>query len=69
MIALDKTKTYLIDLDGTMYRGNQVIAEAIAFIQLLQKHHVSYVFVTNNATRTKKQNLAHMEHLGFSGIK
>lgn len=69
MIALDKTKTYLIDLDGTMYRGNQVIAKAVTFIQLLQKHHVSYVFVTNNATRTRKQNLAHMEHLGFSGIK
>lgn len=69
MMVLDRTKTYLIDLDGTMYRGNQVIAEAVTFIQLLQKHHISYVFVTNNATRTRKQNLEHMVRLGFNGIK
>ncbi len=69
MIALDKTKTYLIDLDGTMYRGNQVIPEAVTFMQMLQKHHVNYVFVTNNATRTAKQNLQHMETLGFTNLK
>lgn len=69
MIGIDQTKTYLIDLDGTMYRGNQVIPEAVSFIRMLQKHHVSYVFVTNNATRTAKQNQNHMEALGFSDIK
>lgn len=68
MIALDRTKTYLIDLDGTMYRGNQVIVEALNFIQMLQKYQISYVFVTNNATRTKRQNREHMEMLGFRNI-
>ncbi len=68
MITL-ANKTLLIDLDGTMYRGNRVIPEAITFIQRLQKHHVPYVFVTNNATRTPKQNVDHMKSLGFTGIK
>lgn len=68
MITLAK-KTFLIDLDGTMYRGNRVIPEAIVWIQRLQKHHVPYVFVTNNATRTPQQNADHMTSLGFTGIK
>lgn len=64
-----KNKTFLIDLDGTMYRGNQVIPEAIAFIHRLQAHHIPYVFVTNNATRTPKQNADHMKSLGFCDIQ
>lgn len=69
MIGIDRTKTYFIDLDGTMYRGNQVIPEAISFIRLLQEHHISYVFVTNNAMRTAKQNVAHMRVMGFPDIQ
>lgn len=62
-------KTYLIDLDGTMYRGDQCIDGAIAFINYLLSNNISFLFVTNNATRTRKQNVEHMERLGFQGIK
>lgn len=62
-------KTYLIDLDGTMYSGNENIPGAIEFIQHLQKNNIPYIFLTNNATRTKLQNKQHMEKLGFKNIK
>ncbi len=62
-------KTFLIDLDGTMYRGDQVIPEAIRLIQRLQKLHIPFVFVTNNATRTPQQNADHMRALGFHNIQ
>lgn len=62
-------KTLLIDLDGTMYRGKRVIPAAIRLIQKLHENHVPYVFVTNNATRTPKQNADHMISLGFTGIR
>lgn len=62
-------KTYLIDLDGTMYRGNQCIDGAIPFINYLLSNNIPFLFVTNNATRTRKQNVEHMERLGFQGIK
>ena len=64
-----KHKTWLIDLDGTMYRGKKQIPGAIELISYLQKEKIPYCFVTNDAMRTKKQNVAHMEALGFHGIK
>ena len=62
-------KTYLIDLDGTMYRGNSNINGAKEFIDHCIEHHIPFYFLTNNATRTLRQNVEHMEKLGFSGIK
>lgn len=68
-MILDVTKTYLIDLDGTMYRGNEVIDEAVSFIQLLQRYEISFVFVTNNAMRTPAQICQKMKRMGFTGLQ
>lgn len=43
---------YLIDLDGTMYRGNEPIPEAVQFVQHLVKKDIPYMFVTNNSAMT-----------------
>jgi len=43
---------YLIDLDGTMYRGNEKIEAAPRFICALQEKQIPYLFVTNNASLT-----------------
>ncbi|MBR8644861.1 hypothetical protein KEH51_12185 [[Brevibacterium] frigoritolerans] len=43
-------KGYLIDLDGTMYRGTEQIAEAAGFINDLRKREIPYLFVTNNSS-------------------
>ena len=47
-----KYKGYLIDLDGTIYRGKERIPEGEAFVHELQKREIPYLFVTNNTTRT-----------------
>lgn len=47
-----KYQGYLIDLDGTMYRGNEPIEAAAAFIQTLHEQEIPYLFLTNNSTRT-----------------
>lgn len=47
-----KYKGYLIDLDGTIYKGKERIPAGEAFIQELQKRDLPYVLVTNNTTRT-----------------
>lgn len=46
---------YLIDLDGTMYRGTEKITAACAFVQRLQQDHIPYLFVTNNSSQTPEQ--------------
>lgn len=62
-------KFVLIDLDGTMYRGNDVIPSALLFVEHLQKAHIPFLFVTNNATRTHAQNREKMESLGFHDLE
>lgn len=62
-------KTYLIDLDGTMYKGHTPLPGANAFLEAIRKHGDRYLFLTNNATRTGIQNVEHMEQLGFQGLK
>ena len=62
-------KTYIIDLDGTMYRGSTNINGAREFIDYLHSKNLPYMFLTNNATRTKKQAKEHMLNLGFKDIK
>src|SRR5699024_11593343 len=44
-------KVFLIDLDGTMYRGGQPIAGAKDFIERLIEDNIPFMFVTNNAMR------------------
>lgn len=47
-----KYEGYLIDLDGTIYKGKNRIPAGEAFVHELQRRHIPYLFVTNNTTRT-----------------
>lgn len=48
---------YLIDLDGTMYNGNEMIAEAADFINRLRAANKPFLFLTNNST-SKPEDVA-----------
>lgn len=52
---MKKYQTYLIDLDGTMYRGKEKIPEARTFIDNLNSNGLNYYFLTNNTTKTPQQ--------------
>ena len=43
---------YMIDLDGTMYRGKEKIPAAKRFVERLQEKQIPFLFVTNNTTKT-----------------
>lgn len=45
-------KGYLIDLDGTIYKGKDRIPAGEAFVHSLQEKGIPHLFVTNNTTRT-----------------
>lgn len=57
---------FLIDLDGTLYRGNTAIPHAAAFIAFLQKQAFPYLLVTNNSSRTPDSIADHLHHLGMA---
>jgi len=49
---LSKYKGYLIDLDGTVYRGRERIPAAKRFIDRLQASKTDFLLVTNNTTKS-----------------
>ena len=49
---MSQYKGYLIDLDGTIYRGKERIPEAEDFINELIDRKIPFKIVTNNATKS-----------------
>ena len=47
-----KYSGYMIDLDGTVYRGRERIPEAKDFVERLQKAQIPFLFLTNNTTKS-----------------
>ena len=45
-------KCYLIDLDGTIYRGSDTIESGVRFVHRLQEKNIQHVFYTYNCNRT-----------------
>jgi 4-nitrophenyl phosphatase len=66
---MKKYKGYLIDLDGTMYRGTECIVEARDFVKELHKRDIPYLFVTNNSSRTPEQVAKKLENFGIPATK
>jgi 5'-nucleotidase len=57
--------TYLIDLDGVVYRGNELLPGAREFLQWLETTHKKYLFLTNNSFATGAQILAKLARMGI----
>lgn len=62
-------KCYLLDLDGTMYRGTAIIEGAKVFVDHCLKEHLPFLFLTNNSGRTPRQAADHMLKMGYRGIE
>lgn len=56
---------YLIDMDGVLYRGTEVIAGADAFIRQLRERRIPFRFLTNNSQRTRRDMVAKLARMGI----
>jgi NagD protein len=45
---------FLLDMDGVIYRGSELIPGAQAFIQNLRETDTRFLFLTNNSQRTRR---------------
>ncbi|PWA11998.1 TIGR01457 family HAD-type hydrolase [Pueribacillus theae] len=59
-------KGFLIDLDGTIYRGKERIDSAVEFVHKLAEKGLPYLFVTNNSSKTPEQVANTLEGFGVS---
>ncbi len=62
-------KSIVFDLDGTMYRGTEIIPGARTFLEACQKEQIPVYFLTNNSMRTPQENTEHMLKMGYTGIR
>lgn len=56
---------FLIDMDGVIYRSDDVIPGAQDFIAQLLAEQVPFRFLTNNSQRTRRDLVAKLKHMGF----
>lgn len=62
---MKRYKAYCFDLDGTVYRGDEPISEAIDFIQQLQANGIEPYFITNNSSLTREKQKEKLNGFGL----
>ena len=56
---------YLIDMDGVIYHGHQLIPGADRFIKSLLAEDVPFLFLTNNSQRTRRDVATKLNRMGI----
>lgn len=61
-------KAFLIDMDGVMYRGKDLLPGAGEFVEQMQRQGIPFLFLTNNSAPTPEDLAVKMKHLGLPHI-
>jgi NagD protein len=56
---------FLIDMDGVLYRGPELIPGADRFVRELRDRDVPFRFLTNNSQRTRRDVVARLTRMGL----
>jgi 5'-nucleotidase len=56
---------FLIDMDGVLYRGSELIPGADRFVRELRERDVPFLFLTNNSQRTRRDVVARLDRMGL----
>ncbi|WP_255195929.1 HAD-IIA family hydrolase [Halorarius litoreus] len=59
----------VVDLDGTVYRGDEPIPGAVAAIETLRERGIGILFVTNNPTRSRAQYVDRLAEFGIDAAE
>ena len=66
MTALNEIKCFLLDMDGTVYLGNELIGGADEFLKKLGRQKKRYIFITNNSSKNGAAYVKKLNGLGIS---
>lgn len=62
---LRNCRLYVLDMDGTLYLGDEVLEGSISFVKKLDELGLNYVYLTNNSSKSAKNYYEKLERLGF----
>lgn len=62
---LKSKSIFLLDMDGVIYHGNQLLPGASAFIHKLKESGKSFVFITNASDKTRDQLSQKLNKMGI----
>ena len=65
MEKLLNTRLFLLDMDGTLYLGDEVFDGAIDYIHTIRKSGREYIYLTNNSSRAGTDYVNRLRRLGF----
>ena len=65
MKKLENIKCFLLDMDGTIYLGNELIDGAKEFLEKLKEKNIRYIFLTNNSSKNKDRYVEKLNKLGI----
>ena len=65
MKTLKEKSVYLLDMDGTIYLGDELIDGAKEFLESLKEEGKRYIFLTNNSSKNKEIYVEKLNKLGI----
>lgn len=65
MDRLQSAEIFLLDMDGTLYLGDEVFDGAVEFINILEETGRKYIYLTNNSSRAGVDYITRLNNLGF----
>ena len=63
--ALKRLRHFLLDLDGTIYLGQNVLSGAAEFIGFLRDTHRPHLFFTNNSSKSAREYADKLTAMGI----
>ena len=62
---LKDIQCFLMDMDGTIFLGNQLLPGAVEWLALLESNGIAYMFLTNNSSRSRVEYAHKLQKLGL----
>ena len=62
---MNETFGFLIDMDGVLYRGPELLPGAGEFVRQLREREIPFRFLTNNSQRTRRDVVARLARMGI----
>ena len=68
-VNFSNKKLFLFDMDGTIYRENELFDGVIELLDKIESKGGKYVFITNNPSKSIKDYVSKLRKMGVCGVK